>query len=337
MTIFPDFEKQLVKLASAAAGPSRRSRPHRWRVGVGTLIAAASTLVVLGVGAIILLNVRGTAESGPSAGNGAAGLSATAHRALFNAMGSAERQTWSRDAACRPGLVNVPHPQHVLYGSPGRSLTSVLGMLRRPAPRGQRVSPEILHQLQVNAQGVYIRYARRGQVNGVAYYLIPAASVNDLGPFPGRCYTEQLNAFRQLIAHRPAAERATDTLYEQQALRSQRRLANAPAGVCLITNTTAEEGEDCRWTTELRLMLGGGLVRSAGNDQATVTALVLPDAVATVSAHYPAEHQRGQVTRALTVTKHVVDNIVIFNLAGVWDPPSLTYRSAAGKILWSSP
>jgi hypothetical protein len=66
-----------------------------------------------------------------------------------------------------------------------------------------------------------------------------------------------------------------------------------------------------------------------------VTALVLPDAVATATAHYPAEHRLGQVPRTLTVTQRVVNNLVIFNLTGAWDPPSLTYRSAAGAILWS--
>ncbi|MGH3495387.1 MAG: hypothetical protein ACRDQ1_19440, partial [Sciscionella sp.] len=76
---------------------------------------------------------------------------------------------------------------------------------------------------------------------------------------------------------------------------------------------------------------------SGGNDHGTVTALLVPNGVATVTAYYPAEHQVGQVPRAMTRTHRVIDNVVIFRLDGGWDPPSITYRSPTGQILWSSP
>jgi hypothetical protein len=68
----------------------------------------------------------------------------------------------------------------------------------------------------------------------------------------------------------------------------------------------------------------------------TVTPLIVPDRVATVTAHYSPQTYPGRVPRPLTVTERAAQNLVIFSLHGAWDPPnSLIYRSATGSILWS--
>jgi hypothetical protein len=67
-----------------------------------------------------------------------------------------------------------------------------------------------------------------------------------------------------------------------------------------------------------------------------VTARIVADRVATVTAHYNPQTYPGRVPRPLTVTQPAVDNLVIFALRGAWDPPnSLIYRSATGSVLWS--
>jgi hypothetical protein len=76
---------------------------------------------------------------------------------------------------------------------------------------------------------------------------------------------------------------------------------------------------------------------SSGNNSNTVTALIVPDRVATITAHYSPQTYPGRVPRALTVTQHASHNIVIFHLQGAWDPPTLTIRSANGTVLWASP
>jgi hypothetical protein len=305
----------------------------------GPLVVAASVLVVAGVLAVILLDVHhltnGTGRSAdqpvtaPPPGWG-----------KLNAMVVARVE--QQDAGCRPHRLTGASPFR--HDSPGQDLTSELGVLRRPVPASQRVSARALHrpprgQLDQFARGIYLRYVRHGQRNGIIYYFIPAANVNQVRPVPDRCYREQLDAFRQLVAQRPASERAALTRYETTSLQEKRTIAQHPAGVCLATAGPRGSGTGpCVNAVSLRQFSGrlGVGVGSDGNDHVTVTTLIVPDRVATVTAHYSPQTHPGRAPRPLTVTERAVQNLVIFSLHGAWDPPnSLIYRSATGSILWS--
>jgi hypothetical protein len=74
---------------------------------------------------------------------------------------------------------------------------------------------------------------------------------------------------------------------------------------------------------------------SVGNNRFTETQIIAPDDVATVTARYETQKYPGRVRKPVIVTKHVSNNLVFFVFRGAWDPPSLTYRSATGKVLWS--
>lgn len=174
-------------------------------------------------------------------------------------------------------------------GRPPRSITSVLGSLSRPASPGQRISRKSLRALAGQGSGIYARYARKGDINGVRYYLIPMSSVS------GGCSRE--------------------------------------AGVQLITHDDQGESHSNLGMSEIRRYFETG---SGGNNHITVTPLVVPNSVATVTADYPASSYPGHVPHKV-ITQEVRDNLVIFVLRGGWDPPSLTYRSAHGAVLWSTP
>lgn len=81
------------------------------------------------------------------------------------------------------------------------------------------------------ARGVYIRYARTGEISGVRYYLLLAAQLNGRGPVPSRCYAEQRAAFHHRATHFPPDQRSAAMRYEDGALQTQ-RASSQPVGVC---------------------------------------------------------------------------------------------------------
>jgi hypothetical protein len=178
--------------------------------------------------------------------------------------------------------------RHFLAGQPPHSITDVLGSLTTPAASAQRISKPFLRVLVFQGHGIYYRYARKGEVNGVRYYLIPMSNVSGPGCTSG-------------------------------------------PGVQLIANYGRGEAHRYLAISEIRRHFETG---SDGNNHITITPLVVPSDVATVTANYPAENQAGHVAHQV-ITRHVKGNIVIFRVTGGWDPPSLTYRSATGAVLWS--
>ncbi|MHB8505155.1 MAG: hypothetical protein ACYDEN_05470 [Acidimicrobiales bacterium] len=209
-------------------------------------------------------------------------------------------------------------------------------MLAKPASGDSRVSPAALRaslrQVPPDFQGVYIRYARRGETAGLAYWLIPVAHLG-VGHIPARCWVQQAAAFQTQIAHLPAAARRSALNWERQRIRIDE--AGGPPGVALVTDGFGVGGERNYFLGDLPDWHGGG--GGGGNDQVTETALLVPDNVATVTALYPPQKGPGRVAHPVTVTRRAVDNLVIFVYRGAWDPPALTYQSSSGTALWTTP
>jgi hypothetical protein len=333
--LLPEIRDQLHAAANRRATvPGARRR--FWRPTAGLLAPAASIMVVAVVVGVFLLYAHHT-PGGIGTTGGPTGHTPPA--AWVKLRNDALAQSRSHDAGCRTHLLSGA--SRLRYGAPDERLASELAVLRHPAP--QRVSlPELRRvaggPLDARARGIYIRYVRRGQMNGVTYYLIPAANVTQVRATPGRCYHEQLTAFRQSSVRLPAADRAAAVRYEITSLQTARTLARHPAGVCLIHTTGRGTGfGPCATSVSLRHLPGTPFgAGSDGNDQATVTPLIVPNNIATVTAYYRPQTYPGRVPDPVTVTQHVRNNIAVFDLHGAWDPPSLTYRSANGSVIWSS-
>jgi hypothetical protein len=337
VTLLPEVRDQLLATARrrAAGAAATRLSPSRLRTTLGAAGLAVSALVVVGVVAAILLTAHGTPSADTPAVAAAPNTPPTGWGKLYQ---QAAAQTQAHDHVCRPVRLTGPSP--VRNDAPGPILSSALGVLRHPAPPSQQVSPSQLRKAIGGgtdrfARGVYLRYARHGQVNDVRYFLIPATNVNEVRAIPSRCYDQQLTAFRADTAHLSIARRTALVTYEARWLHAQHNIAQHPAGVCLTYAGGGVSGfGGCLPATSINELPGP--LGSGGNNRSTITALIVPDRVATVSAHYTPQTYPGRVPRALTVTQHARDNIVIFNFQGAWDPPTLTMRSAAGAILWSS-
>lgn len=163
------------------------------------------------------------------------------------------------------------------------------------------------------------------------YYLIPMSNVNGVRTPPARCAHERLIAFRNLARRLPGQEGQRAIELGNRIVRDQRLRLRSQAGVQFITRYGAGVAHSYLTIARLVSYDGGG----DGNDHITVTPLVVSGNVATVTANYPASSYPGHVPHRV-ITERVRNNVVIFVLRGGWDPPSLTYRSATGTILWST-
>lgn len=339
MTLVPEIRDQIHATAQRrvrSAGPARRSaRP--WRRMVGSLMIAASVLVVAGVLAVILLDVHHLTNGTGQTADQPASAPPPAWGKL-NANASASRRAAGRrlPAPAPPRRLPVksrrpgtgPHVRARCAAPASARQPTGLGTRSAPTPRrtDQRVRARYLSPLRPPRQR-----------NGITYYFIPAANVNQVRAIPDRCYREQLDAFRQLAARQPPGQRPALTRYETTSLHQARTIAEHPAGVCLARVSAGGFGTGpCVNAVSLRQFNDRLGVGSDGNDHVTETALIVPDRVATVTAHYSPQTYPGRVPRPLTVTEPAVQNLVIFSLHGAWDPPSsLVYRSANGSVLWS--
>ncbi len=330
MTYFPEIRDAL---ASAIDHDSSKPAEDRTRLlprVASVAVPVASVLASLIIGAVIFLSVHH------------AGGTTTVHQsAAWRSVPAAWRNdslkamtaVSNRDRGCGLSLAGkAPREQRFIDGRPTAQLTSLLRVMRQPASPNARVSAKEIRRLNLDEQGVYVRYARQGVVDGVHYYMVPAAHLepNELKP---RCFAERLSDFKRLAAALPVAQRTRAVAFERARLHEQQ--ASQPPGVVLVDVGGGSKGEAFRPVDVLRRdpWRGGG----DGNDTITKTLLLVPNDAATVTARYAAQSYPGRVAEPVTVTKHVHDNFVMFVLRGAWDPPSLTYRSATGKVLWATP
>lgn len=232
---------------------------------------------------------------------------------------------------CRIRPASPTGATQLLDGPPTPDLSSRFAVLRRPAPEGERVSAVRLRQLHVDAQGIYVRYARQGVADGITYYMIPATSVGGVS-VPNHCYAEQLTAFEHRVAGLPVTQRTRAVSWERKLIAQHKGPRD---GVVLVTAGGGSTGFEYLTVAMLRADPwddGGG----GGNNNITKTVLLVPDSVASVTAHYAAQTYPGRVPHPVDVTRRVTDNLAIFVYRGAWDPPSLTYRSATGTVLSST-
>jgi hypothetical protein len=327
MNLLPEIRGQLLDAAFGAAEP-RPSRPRR-RPPVGHLAVAASVVVSLVVAAVFVLSVHGSAA--PPSGTAATPPS-PAPAAWVKAVGKAYGAAQQRDRACRQPT-NRHRNQRFLTTAPPRTITSIFSWLASPPPAALRVTVPELRALDLDANGIYARYAWQGHADGVHYYLVPAAIVGATKTPPARCYREMVAVFRTEARSFPASQRAAAIAYAQQ-LRPE-----PEAGVSVVTAGWGSRGEssDPVWRLaqhNTNPVIDAG---SGGDNNSTTTPLLVTDEVASVTATYRAQSYPGRVPTTFSVTKRPVRNFVIFHLSGAWDPPQLIFRSRTGAVIARRP
>ncbi len=323
MTLIPQIRGQLLDAAFGTAQLSTGAPPPRWS---GRLVVAASILVTVAVAAVAVLSLHGSAAPPLTP---AARPAARLPVAWVIAVGRAGQSTRQHDPACVPLQAQVHH-QRFLTTAPPRSITAILPSLASPTRGALRVTVRKLRALNIDADGIYARYAWQGHADGIHYYVVPAAVVGARQAVPARCYQEQLAAFRKQARRFPSSQRAAAMAYAQQRLNPK-----AAAGVSVVTAGFGVEGasNDQAWRlAELKSNPGIG-AGGGGSNTSTTTSVLVADQVASVTATYPASSHPGRVARTFSVTKRPVRNLVIFHLTGAWDPPRLTFRSKTGAVI----
>jgi hypothetical protein len=332
MSLLPEVRKELYAaadrqmLSGSRASPGRR----RWE-SVGTVLVIAGVVaVVVAVGAVFLSVQTSTGTRQPE-GHGHSRF-VFAPPGAFKLISESHTRLVSRDGACRPR----PSHQFLLYGRPVRSITRVLAAFGTPASPRHRLSPHQIRVLSGQGNGIYAAYARTGVIDRVRYYVLPERNLSGLQPQLARCGHEWVTEFRKLSQQLPARERARAIEWGSRVIGVQARDAESPAGVQLLTTYGTSGSHRNRFISEISEFIGGGSDGgTAEGSRFTITPIIVPNSVASVTADYPAEHEEGHV-RHQVITQQVRDNIVIFRVTGGWDPPSLTYRSASGAVIWST-
>ncbi len=290
----------------------------------GRLALAGIAVIACASGAVVALTAGGASPL-------AAGVRSRVPTAWLRANQRAVALVFRHGGSCQVRTTAPTGSTQLLEGSPTADLSSLFAVLRRPAPEGERVSAARLRQLHVDAQGIYVRYARRGETDGITYYLIPATSVGGM-LMPNHCYADQLTAFEHHVAGLPLKQRTRAFAWERKLIAQNKGPRD---GVVLVTAGGGSIGFENLTVARLRADPwddGGG----GGSNSITKTALLVPDSVASVTAHYAPQTYPGRVPHPVEVTHHVTDNLAIFVFRGAWDPPSLTYRSATGTVLSST-
>jgi len=322
MNLLPEIREQLLDAAFGATGS--RAGAARRRPPLAHMAVAVSIAISVVVAAVFVLTVH--RSSAPPSGT-AARPPSLAPPAWAKALGKAYRTTQQHDRACRQPA-NRHHNQRFLTTAPPRSITSVLLSLATPPPAALRVTVPELRALDIDANGIYVRYAWQGDTDGVHYYLVPAAIVGATKTPPARCYQEELAAFRTAARQFPPSQRPAAIAYAQRVLRPE-----SEAGVAIVTVGWGARGESFPQISAGPVTDSGG----GGSDSSTTTHVLVSDEVASVTATYRAQSHPGRVARTFSVTKQPFRNFVIFHLSGAWDPPQLTFRSRTGAVIARRP
>ena len=349
-SFFSDLEAQLrtaahQRTAGAPATPGTPGTPEpgkpgrprrRWLAGGARLLpvaaAVAVTLAVV-VGALVLLGhghppARSAPASHPPSGGMAAVIGSTPPKLLareFGFMAAATKQVLA-SPACRP---RQPTGVQIIHGTPGRSLLSILGVLRRPATPADKLSPDLLGSGL--GDSVYAGHLRRARVlDGTSYYVAPARD-DPAARFPSAaCFAKQAAALELYLPKIPAALRAPTRELQTRLIAYDRHLASTPPqdALCFVTTSRNSGTSECG-VTAAQIRAGQGL--SGSQD---VFSGVVPDGVASVTLRFPPSSPRP----ASSVTAAVRGNVYIVHVAGAGKSsavvvPTIIWRAADGHVL----
>ncbi|MGO9959060.1 MAG: hypothetical protein ACLP50_24360 [Solirubrobacteraceae bacterium] len=298
------------------------------------LLSAIPALAVVATAAVALLGPHFAAASAPSAPaqTAAAGLPpvpplSPANRPVLAYVDQAEQSVFQHDKGCRPAPGRLLGSARPDQGSPGPMLLSMFGVLRRP---GTVPLPASMGGRLIS--GVFVNYVRLAQHRyGSDYFLFPVAHLYARTELSARCRALELTTLSAKLDHAAPALRAQALELAQQELRDQRYIAQHPDGVCLFGGG----GGGCE---PFLLAQATGGIQSAGyGTEGSTFAYVVPDGVATITAHYPAEGPKTGFRRhipALTTTVQVLNNLAVWRLAhepGDLFPTTILWRSRTGR------
>jgi hypothetical protein len=294
MSYLPELRASLVRAAAVesakhrSAAPSQRRRRFGW---LGPALAAGVTLAVVAVAIVLVGHARPAAS--PTARGGHSARPA-AHvppqqpnpsSAQWSLIQQARNAAAKSDPACWP-YRKLPA---FIQGSPGRELTSILGVLRRTATRVDALPDGLLsHGLPA---GIYANSIRRVLYeNDVALYIAATAGLG-FRTVPARCTAEEQAALARETKGRSRSQVRADVDMQKRYLVWQHYEARHPGAICVATADFRRVGRMLGGATagcgatpaqiEQGTAIGGGT--GAGK---TVLSGIVPDGVASVTIEF---------------------------------------------------
>jgi hypothetical protein len=247
---------------------------------------------------------------------------------LVRPFNRAQISVMVRDKECR-GRFGGRFPRsgssNGIAGSPSRAVLAAFGVLRLPEVRQSRQFGRLMASL-VYADSFRVAQRRFGQTFEVAVARLPP---EELVP---RCEKLASAAFRKLLANVPQPERGRALRFAEELRSDQRYVYSHRDAVC-----TFAAGGGCE--PFLYAVTRGDLSNSGQGNEGSVWSYLVPDGVATVTAHYPAEGPKEGFLRhwpRLTISAPVINNVAVWTLSkepGDIFPATIVWRSASGKTI----
>jgi hypothetical protein len=352
MTGFHDLEGQLLDAIERRG--SRRS--HR---ASAIVVVASSTLVAaLAIFAIVLLGHAKPPPSHPAVvasqrsrhhgqtGNGQGRQLSFTEQMRATALGSgtpaqlkavsaAINAVQSKDHQCRLVVLSHGSKPSFTQRTPSATMLSVLGVLRRPATPADELPGPVAREPFPSARDIYARYIRLARVvNGVSYYIIPAARAGSAPPpawVLDRCYAEEMHALRDRLRNVSASLRAS-TLGVGAKIFTQERASRASQrvheGVFFLEWRRGSGGGGGGESPQM--IAQRGAIERSGN----VFDGIAPSGIATVTLEFPATAGSKHAPR--TVLAPVVNNVFVATVPGAGAenfPPKMVWRAANGRVI----
>ena len=366
MTVLPQLERDLVEAHGRVV--ARRSRVRnarlvrrahgagrgpvgsgaRGRVPALAVFRALPALLVVGmafgVGAVFLV----LAHPRPSPS-----LTAAARLRLEQRyVAIARLRTERRDPKC----VAVAPTFSVSPGTPSNALLSSLAALRQAggAPIGvvdnevQHVGPPVPSEVYLRferlARTVTLPATRSASAMSIRYYVVAAGNVTGAAVAPLRCDAEQTAALRDELPQIPRALRTSTLQLAAQALAQRRAIVQQAEGIAILalSPTGVDTLVDSYSATAAQLQRRGAISQAGFKwGTGTIFSGVVPDGVAKVTLHFPAQSRAGKSGPPYRVTTHPVGNVFVVRLPrtfvpqafGGITPDTTIWRTANGTVI----
>jgi hypothetical protein len=329
MSYLPELRASLVRAADRQRAPAstpERRRSLGWLASIGASAVAVAVVVL----AIVLLGHVRHATAPPHPNASSPPPAPNLSNAQWTLIQNARNAVVAHDRPCWPFEHLPPFSQ----GSPGPALTSLLGVLRKPATPADSLPRSFFAH---GPGGIYARSIRRSlDEHGVALYIVPTAGLG-FRPVPARCAPEERAALARRLGDAPGHARLLDL--QQRYLRWQQYVARH-AAICLAEVDHGHLGRSfgggslaCGWSVPeiVSGMAGLGTGPTAPGGAGLFHGIV-PDGVARVTAFFD---RRGGRERA--VSGSVTRNVYLVRVPrGLTFPTRVVWYAADGRAIRST-
>jgi hypothetical protein len=302
-----------------------------------SLLLALCTVAIVGAAVVAVSRTRASADpvaaratSGTVSGLPPVPQATPGNDRLLLAINKAQMSV-RRDKACRPGRTRpfpTSRPTTPNDGTPSQTILATFGVFR--LRQAQEPTQQLPRFLQGDVYAKYIRVAQRR-----FGYTFEVAVTPDGASAPllsARCQELETKALNMQLAKFSQAQRDRALQLAHDERLDEQYIHRHPETICTIGG-----GAGC--LPFLYAQADGGLGSSGTGNEGSLWSYLVPDGVATVVAHYPAEGPKTGFLHhwpRITIAARVINNIAVWSLKsepGDIFPSTITWRSANGKTV----